>query len=436
MAKKPLILVVSDRMNTNKKEDRNENGLVRMSASAREYMDFPDIEGGQVELFKDEDAIKRINSAILLSVFKSFKEDNTRLKKMIADGEISQDDINRVGFVTAKTYERLVGNKGKKGDIWISDSVEATVIGADPEFLLFNTDGLVIKANSVGMGMAGPLGYDGAMAELRPDPSITPEGLVDNIKTILSKDKNLSFISKYDWKSGCYHKESSRDYPIGGHIHIGNPAQLLKIKQDDRMVFFKTFNKILDELLSLPMIRLDGDNGCARRTKSAMGRYGYFGEMRLSAGHLEHRTLSGLWLSHPELAKCVFGTAKAIIDEVFRYASHNKFKMDYISPRSFAGTNLWGENFSGWGDIPLARDLGCVRPSSEMINLLNKSSLEHISAKFLKDWYAHMRGLSTYGDYSQYIDGLYTILKTNNKKIHTINTNIKVTWLEKAEIFE
>ncbi|MEA3471201.1 MAG: hypothetical protein U9R24_05765, partial [Thermodesulfobacteriota bacterium] len=193
---------------------------------------------------------------------------------------------------------------------------------------------------------------------------------------------------------------------------------------------FKVFNKIIDELLALPMMKLDGTNGNKRREGCAMGNYGYFGGYRLCDGRLEHRTLSGIWLSHPKLAEVVFGVAKAIIDEVYKLIANNDFNMEYMYPENLKNRNIFNVNFDDWGRIQLANDIGCTRPSIEMQKLLIKSQAKVINKPFIKKWHTHMKGLSTYGKYETYIDALAELLCRPAKELQGIDTCIKSNWLE------
>jgi hypothetical protein len=431
MAREKLILIPSEKMDFNKKEDRNEHGLVRMSKVARDSLGFD----RSVEIYPETNSTeKRLGGSVLLDIFQAFSED---LRKARTDG-LSEDDLKRVGFVTTKTFQKITGSEDRipQKSIWITKDVNDTVIGADPEFILFDEDGNVVRANNV-LSHTGLIGSDGAMAEIRPRPAISPEGLVENIRMLLSDEDQIGSIKQYKWVAGCYYKDNNRDYPIGGHIHIGNPIQIARIDSDYRVDFFKSFNKILDELLSIPMIKIDGTiSGRARRTECTMGKYGYFGEFRTCNGRLEHRTLSGMWLVHPDLSTLVLGTAKAIIDEVYRHVADRNFDMEYMFPRKFRHNSVWSEDFKSWGEIPLVNDIGCVLTSKDMVDYLHKSDANKISPKFLKTWLNRMQKLSTYKIYAKYIDGLHDILKNSVKTFHNCEKSIQKNWLEGAKFLD
>ena len=419
--KKNLLLFPSERMDNNKKSDRNENMLVRMSRATRESMGFTNT----VEIFPTTSNIgDRLKKSMLLEIHQAFASDLTSIKP-----KVKEEDLLRVGFVTTKTF-KTVGGKGPACDLWISDGVEDIPIGADPEFLLFNGPNIV-HANNV-LSKANPVGSDGAMAELRPEPSLSPEGLVNNIRSLLVN--NTESIKPYEWVAGCYYKDNVRDYPVGGHVHIGNPVNMARLELSDRERCFKTINKIIDEYISIPMIKVDGtESGGSRRGKGMWKSFGYFGEMRLCSGRLEHRTLSGMWLTHPVLTAQVFGTIKSVVDEVYKHVADNKFNVEYMFPANFRGVNVWASNFEGWANIPLAKDMGCIKTSGEMAEKLVKSNAREITKPFLNSWYNKIKGLSTYRKYSEHVDGLFDTLSHSQKVLENTEKRLKKTWLENAK---
>lgn len=434
--KKKLILLPSKSMDSNKKKARNENSLIRMAAKTRQTLGFT---SDKVEIWTAGNQDRA--ASVLLDVFQAFATDLNELKKLVREGEMKPGDVNRIGFVTTKMYNRITGGDADK-NIWISTGVHDTVIGADPEFLLFDGSGHVISAAGC-MSKSGIIGCDGAMAEVRPAPSTSPNGLVENIRKAFS-DKNLTAaIEKYDWMCGCYFKTSSRDYPMGGHIHVGNPAKVAKIALPRRELFFNVLNKIVDELVSIPCIRLDGEMGRKRRTDCQMSLsnsslpngttgWGWFGEWRTCNGRLEHRTLSGMWLLHPSVARCVVGTAKAVTDAVFKnWASHD-FEFDYIIPPKYNNHDRHTMNkngFTGWADFPICKDMGTTMSSSELREILNNSKGGDVTKAYLRDWLGRMKHLETYSKYSKYIRGLREILKINMNELSNWDRKIQNNWL-------
>ena len=308
--------------------------------------------------------------------------------------------------------------------------------------MLFDSSGIVIHANNH-MQKNGPIGSDGAMMEVRPKPSDDPNRVVRSIRDIFA-DKGLTDnISDFDWKAEVYYKNTQRDYPVGGHIHIGNPTGISRLSTQERNYLFAVVNKIMDELLSVPMIRLDGTSqGKARRTScmyvpDGNPGFGFYGGWRECDGHLEHRTLSGLWLMHPTLSYFVLGTAKAIAEAAYNMVVAGGFSTEtFTNPSVNIGNDrrLYDNNCADWESNQLAEALGCVKKSGDMKVLLHESAVNKVTITYLKRWYTHMKGLPTYSKYAACIDGLYDVLRspvgTLNK---SVGTDLKRNWLEGRE---
>ena len=431
---KPLIILPSDSMDGNKKQGRNEDTLLRMAKATRDDIA---VETGTVTL-------SGVANSKELGIYKAFSKDIIKVRELILEDALSYEDSNRVAFVSSKTFKEL-GGVGKFLDFSKLKPKEQfelitnLLIGTDPELLLMS-QGKVVNASTIeGFNKQAKFGSDGAMAELRPDPALSAEGLVDNIKVILQNDVVQKKINKLDLISTCYHEEADRDYPVGTHIHIDNPKKIAALSLKDRLRLFAVTNKILDELLTLPAIRLDGQKGHNRRAKCKMSShngygggygkgYGFFGEWRECHGRLEHRSLSGLVLINPQVATAVFGTAQAIAEATYNEALKNKLDKNFILPEKFNYKDIYKSDFKNWGNIPLAEALGCVTGSKEISNLMDASDRKVISQAYIKEWLTKIRTLSTYDKFSKHIEALGDILSSSDKALDSFDTNIKNTW--------
>lgn len=415
--KKQLILIISDLMNDNKKTNRKEHQLIRMSSMARSFMDFED---DQVELYpSDKNTSDRLKGAMMLDIYKAYSQDLKKLRKE----NYSEDDIKKIGFVTEATFKRITQNN--TNNIWISNGINDSVLGADPEFIFKENDN-VIFANDV-INFEGAFGSDGPMAEVRPNPAITPEELTTNIKNIFKSGIDNNKINKLQWLAGCFYETKQRTYKIGGHIHIGTPIQIVKaFKNNNLTYFFYCLNKILDELIGIPLTKLDGITKSTERRKG----YGYFGELRTIHSRLEYRTLSGTWLSHPLLTEAVIGTVKAIVNEVYEHIINNKFKKSYIINPDINYNDLYATYFNEWNSIGLANDMKCICSTSEVKNKINKPCAEDMKAVHIKEWYDKMKSLSTYNKYSKHIDFLFDTLLLPYKTFSKFNMDLQHNWLE------
>lgn len=420
----------SEKMDANKKEDRNENSLIRMAKVAREKLD-PSNQGLDIEGEKNSKHLK---------TFKAFSKDVKAVKELIAQDALEGHDLNNTCFVSSSVFKQL-GGKGTFLPINLTDTFSKLLIGTDPELLIMENGNVKAAHTIPGFSKDSKFGNDGAMAELRPDPAFSEKGLVDNIKKLLTDDDLITHVKDYDWMSTCYYENNQRDYPVGTHVHIDNPTKIAALSQERRFRLFAVTNKILDELLTLPMIRLDGQKGHRRRAKCKMSAhnngydmskygkgYGFFGEWRSCNGRLEHRSLSGLVMLNPEICQAVFGTAKAIAEAVYKEAIKNDLDNEFILPKKFSKTGVYNDDFKDWGKIPLAEALGCTTASGTISDLMNKSSRADIGKTYISKWLTKMRTLPTYGNFEESIETLGNILSSSAKVLDGFNTNMKNTW--------
>lgn len=426
-----LILVVSESMNTNKKPDRNEHALIRCSGPVRKALSLSgpiiNIEGEKGE--------------VDLKIHQAFSKDLVELKN---SGKFDSDQLNRICFVTSEVFKRL-SNNGTVDHLCVNFGMpkpKKILVGADPEFLLFDHEGNVVHANNH-LPKNGLIGSDGAMMEVRPKPYDDPIKVVRSIRDILADEDLTDRILKFNWKAEVYYKNTQRDYPVGGHIHIGNPTGISRLSTSERDYLFAVINKIIDELLAVPMIKLDGKiPGSARRTScmyvpDGNAGFGFFGGWRPCDGHLEHRTLSGLWLMHPTLSYFVLGVAKAIGEASYNFVVSEGFSVEtFVNPSVAVGQHkrLYQDDCHDWKSNKLASSLGCVQNSSVLRSLLHESDTGKITKTYLKNWYDIMRSLPTYSKYAECIDGLYTVLKTQVSTLgKNVGTDLKRNWLEGRE---
>jgi hypothetical protein len=449
--KKPLILIVSDHMDSNRKDSRNEHGLIRMGQKARNNLGLANDK--TVELWPNNNSDgDRINRSKVLEIFKAYSSDIQKIKRDMPHGEQV-----RAGFVTSKTFAYICKDQRKKKDsIWIADGIEDTFIGGDPEFALFTDNGKIRYASEV-LSFGSDLGSDGPLAELRPEPAIEVKKFVDRIKKMLKSHPSTDNIQDYEWKSGCIYKAVRAgtgvvmDWPIGGHIHIGTPLRLAKKIESlnnssqnkgdlYQQAVFSCLNKAIDEMVAIPMIKVDGKEPAIKR-RNGPGGYGTFGCYKRDRGRLEYRTISGEWLSHPKMAAAVLGTAKAIAHSFFVLMEDRNFDENAIMTNSqlktfsnsghFKRLEHFESSFTGWKDIRVMEDLGTILDSSKMINILHKVEIE-----FNKDYYTKLsrmlKSLPTYSQYSKHIDFFLEMVALPYESFKTMDRNLKRTWIKKS----
>ena len=435
--KSQLILVPSNKMDSNRKDNRNEDKLIRMGEKARANLGLTNDKA--VELWPDNSDVNgKINHNRLALIFQAYSKDLKELK----NSGMSEEEYNRVGFVTTRTFKFICGGKNvDKENIWLADSIEDTVIGADPEFILIQKESGDIQyaSNVPEFGFEGQLGSDGPLAEVRPDPAVNIKDFVNNIQKVLKSNPKRDYIMKYDWIGGCFFNSliQNREFGIGGHAHIGTPAQVAEILNRDagsntRSMIFACLQKILDEYISIPMLKVEGkDDGVRRRH-----HYGRFGDYRTDHGRLEYRTLSGMWLVHPELAKCTMGAVKAVSHAFFKLAESK----DYASKLFTAGNmsqnfdpySLFDQRSDMWKNIEIVKAMKALRSATEMIDILDKGVVR-FDKDFISDLKKKFRSLSTYNMYAKFIDMFIELVSLPSLQLKKIDKNIKHNWLEGKE---
>lgn len=436
--KAPLTLIVSDRMDDNKKEDRYEDRLIRMGENARKHLGLKDEK--TVELWPDGPVDARITRSKVLEIFQAYSSD---LKK--AKTHTSEEDYNRIGFVTSRTFNYICKDKRrKKRNTWIADTIEDTVIGADPEFILKNSDGTIKYAAEVaGFHHADKLGSDGPWAEVRPDPAVDVSDLIHNIEDILNNHENAKLIQEYQWLSGCYYYGrteggNERSWPIGGHIHIGTPARLARaidsFGNNYKTAVYACLNKVLDEYVAIPTIKIDGvENACNRRKE-----FGSYGDVRTDHRRLEYRTLSGEWLTHPEMAKIIVGTVKAIAHEFFKLLDEADYKHSMImtqkqqSSDNHTDFRFFDSNFHYWTNIEITKALNAVEGSKLMYDILNNGAID-FNKPFFTALKKKFRSLSVYKSYSEYLDQFIELVSLPVGILEKRDKDLKHTWIEDGE---
>jgi hypothetical protein len=440
--KAPLILVVSERMDKNKKKDRNENKLIRMGEKARQNLG---LKGEKiVELWPEGTTRDRISHSKALEIFQAYSEDIKKVKQTM-----SEEDYNRVGFVTSQIFNFICkDSRKKKENIWLSDTVEDTIIGADPEFLLLDENCNVKYAAEVeGLGFEDILGSDGPLAEIRPEPAIEVNDFIKNIHDILNTHDNTDLIQKYTWLGGCCYNlprygsndVSDTQWTIGGHIHIGTPAKLAKAISNSEGTYgssvYACLNKILDEYIAIPMMKADGIHNSIERRKA----YGNYGGFKINTGRLEYRTLSGEWITHPKMAGMVIGAVKAIAHAFFKILDEKDYKRTTVMTKSqqsssnaFSAHTFYDTNFCYWKNIEIMKIFNAMENSSTMYKILQKGEIE-FRKTFFENLKKKFKSLMTYREYSDHIDAFLEFVSLPNKLLSSRDKDLRHTWVEGKE---
>lgn len=428
--KAQLILVVSNKMDTNKKAGRRENKLIRIGEKARANLGLTNDK--TVELWPNSSTKERIARSTVLTIFRAFSSD---IKKLREQG-MSQEDILRVGFVTTNTFNHLCTNNDAT-NIWITDSTNEIIIGGDPEFILINNDEAVYAGKVDGLYHNGRFGSDGPLAELRPDPESSVDIFVNNIYNLLSNTTITKCIQDFKWAGGCFYRmrrvgrEKQQDWPIGGHIHIGTPMLIVDkmIKNETfRMKIHSVIQRILDSFVAVPMMKVEGvDVSCSRRR-----HYGQYGARRTTGvgnNRLEYRTLSGQWLTHPKMAKAVLETVQAIVHAIFKDVEDHDMDSAFISDDNVDIYMYFSNDTNPWENIELTRKYGVIESNAEMRAILEHGDIT-FSTQYINKIKNKLRSLTTYETHKNNIDVFCDIISQSKRDLAKQETDLKKTWLE------
>lgn len=176
-------------------------------------------------------------------------------------------------------------------------------MGADPEFMMFNSrTGKIVSASNhfPREGMVGcdnirmPNRTQRPVAEVRPRPDYSPIILTANIKQALNMANQMAPYKGVRWVAGS---QPGGGFSIGGHIHFSN----IKINA--------SILRALDNFVGLPIFLIENPVPASRRRK----RYGRLGDYRTKEyGGFEYRT-PGSWLVSQSITLAILCLAKIVI---------------------------------------------------------------------------------------------------------------------------
>jgi len=384
-----------------KMSEKGENEVIRFPAMARAHFGF---ENHMVIVGKGEYETS-------LTAKHAWKEDIRRLARMVSEGKISDAEASEVGFVTRSTHAHVTRKEGES--IWITEGIESITIGADPEFGLIDCSGYLKRGHSVLPGTShSKFGADGPGVEVRPSPTRCHIALVRNIQEIFENPPAAA--NAFRWQGGATHKDS-RVYWFGGHIHLGRPRLL---GNDCAWLAYTQVAKALDSTLALPMVAFDTPEPYLRRN-GCKYNYGKAGDIRADypeQDRFEYRVLSGLWLTHPTLAKIALGIAKCVTEAAYTKIFEAKCDPDYIK----ASPSRKG----------LLKDLN-VKRIQEIRTTINTAQPSKIKIELLKHWERQLRSLDLRNRYQEEIDALIELTYCSPEEvIPKLSLDLREGWLK------
>ncbi len=185
--------------------------------------------------------------------------------------------MEKEGLISPRKYEK------KKVNIMLGTDPEFEYIDRDTDEIINCRDAGIRDRLPIVPGGEGRIGHDGAGAqrEIRPEPSDTPEGLILNIKKLIS----AALDEKWSLRG--------ERFSCGGHIHIGGVEES------------RDFTAVLDHYLG-PLNVLNS----RVRQESPYGKPGSDDAMRKQPHGIEYRVPPTGWLASEELARITLKIVK------------------------------------------------------------------------------------------------------------------------------
>jgi hypothetical protein len=196
------------------------------------------------------------------------------------------------------------------------------LIGTDPEFFLVHRKVGQKDYSIPAEYILGKKYSDGDLGEIRPDPSSSVEGLLDNIEKSLievsSKINNNFMLVGSSFEFGL---------SAGFHLHFNLPENLKFIEHGTiSNNIIKGIVKLLDSSVGL-ISRLDIKS---KQRINSNEKFGRLGDYKLNIRTLEYRVPGAFWLRSRSLSKFLL--------------EYSKNTFDKIITESYEATNAWSES--------------------------------------------------------------------------------------------
>lgn len=193
-------------------------------------------------------------------------------------------------------------------------SVEQHItIGCDPELFLVDTTTNKLYNPGFIVKKLAPVGYDGMLAELRPDPDVNPDIVVDNIHKLLLELRHI-LLHRNLHSIRMVARSSGWNMYAGFHVHMGIPKKLLDPGMPNFVKILRVILKSLDYYVSTLAVIAEG-NDFLRRCNPLVA-YGKVGDFRIDNRTLEYRVPGGALLKHPDLTKGLLNLVSLVSHDV------------------------------------------------------------------------------------------------------------------------
>lgn len=216
----------------------------------------------------------------------------------------------------------------------MAQHVNDFLIGADPEFALFDPPHLVNASRLEGrvqnLAREAPLlyGFDhgGYVLEPHPRPDFLARNVLKDTRVSLNQMARV-FGDTYKWRAGAYYQAPERAVSFGGHVHIDQPQPTTSQ--------LRAFGRIAASFEHLDI--LPHDESTTRRRET---QYGQIDDHRIEHGHYEYRGMCSWLFSRKTAMLCLTAIKLAAVQPSL--ITRNFHSLDEV--------RTWMEGFKGHDD--------------------------------------------------------------------------------------
>lgn len=260
------------------------------------------------------------------------------------------DDIDNgnFAFVSSETYHKLYTESKQK-----VLPTEDILIGCDPEFFVVDRKSGKNVSASHFFQYNGQVGSDCGLAEIRPHPSNTVDGLLMNTRALLAQAHEVLCERTLFKNKDVYMVGASvcNKAAAGFHIHFGLPSEALVENNMITEALRHRMVTVLDYYVGILSIIPEGKEDSMRRAHES-GQYGKPGDFRYDYLTFEYRVPGGHLLRHPVLTRGLFAISKVVMTDMLsriKMASSNFKNVDLL--KNYESMRLLYPNLPDRSDV-------------------------------------------------------------------------------------
>jgi hypothetical protein len=176
----------------------------------------------------------------------------------------------------------------------MENNINTFKIGGDPEFAVVDGGNhRIVRYTQNSSDRQIGFDHGGSLVELRPHPSYSVQGFLDNIKNLLDRSE-LDSHRGYIWRAGAYYAGEA----MGGHVHFELPARVGSIVTNEifnaRVTAFDRINEIFELLKFFPHAE------CTQRRDNSP--YGRKGSTEIKSDYRFEYRMAPSWMFSPQIA--------------------------------------------------------------------------------------------------------------------------------------